>query len=143
MFAASCGPLVTEPMPDIPETVEYDTVRIEYGDDDLLEASTAQMLIGDVSPIANITQGKDYTPVPLSSKEEEIRRGGGIFAVGRREFRASVDTPLAGLRLPEFGGVGPWLMLGSSGLSAIAALGFVDLHRRVSRRRRDGPTAAC
>ena len=56
---------------------------------------------------------------------------------------ASVDTPLAGLRLPEFAGVGPWLMLGSSGLSAIAALGFVDLHRRVSRRRRDGPTAAC
>ena len=32
------------------------------------------------------------TPVPLSPKEEEIRRGGGIFAVGRREFRASVET---------------------------------------------------
>ncbi len=43
--------------------------------------------------IANVTQGKGYTPVPLSSKEEEIRRGGGIFAVGRREFRASVETP--------------------------------------------------
>jgi 3-isopropylmalate/(R)-2-methylmalate dehydratase large subunit len=42
--------------------------------------------------IANVTQGKAYAPVPLSVKEEEIRRGGGIFAVGRREFRASVET---------------------------------------------------
>ena len=42
--------------------------------------------------IANVTQGKTYQPVPLSPKEEEIRRGGGIFAVGRREFRRSVDT---------------------------------------------------
>ena len=41
--------------------------------------------------IRNVTQGKDYTPVPLSAKEEEIRRGGGIFAVGRREFKASVE----------------------------------------------------
>jgi 3-isopropylmalate/(R)-2-methylmalate dehydratase large subunit len=42
--------------------------------------------------IANVTQGKTYEPVPLSAKEEEIRRGGGIFAVGRREFRTSVET---------------------------------------------------
>jgi len=42
--------------------------------------------------IANLTRGKTYEPVPLSSKEEEIRRGGGIFAVGRREFRKSVQT---------------------------------------------------
>lgn len=41
--------------------------------------------------IRNVTQGRDYTPVPLSAKEEEIRRGGGIFAVGRREFRSSVE----------------------------------------------------
>ncbi len=41
--------------------------------------------------IRNVTQGTDYTPVPLSTKEEEIRRGGGIFAVGRREFKASVE----------------------------------------------------
>ena len=32
---------------------------------------------------ANETQGKTYEPVPLSPKEEEIRRSGGIFAVGR------------------------------------------------------------
>lgn len=37
--------------------------------------------------IVNVTQGKSYTPVPLSAKEDEIRRSGGIFAVGRREFR--------------------------------------------------------
>ena len=42
--------------------------------------------------LANETQGKTYEPVPLSPKEEEIRRGGGIFSVGRREFRKSVAT---------------------------------------------------
>jgi 3-isopropylmalate/(R)-2-methylmalate dehydratase large subunit len=44
--------------------------------------------------LTNETQGKRYSPVPLSAKEEEIRRSGGIFEVGRREFRASVErTP--------------------------------------------------
>ena len=42
--------------------------------------------------LANVTRGKTYEPVPLSPKEEEIRRGGGIFEVGRREFRRSVET---------------------------------------------------
>jgi 3-isopropylmalate/(R)-2-methylmalate dehydratase large subunit len=42
--------------------------------------------------LTNITQSKRYQPRPLSAKEDEIRRGGGIFAVGRREFRRSVDT---------------------------------------------------
>ena len=42
--------------------------------------------------LRNETQGKDYVPVPLSPKEEEIRRSGGIFAVGRREFKQSVAT---------------------------------------------------
>ena len=37
--------------------------------------------------VVNVTQGKAYTPVPLSAKEDEIRQSGGIFAVGRREFR--------------------------------------------------------
>jgi 3-isopropylmalate/(R)-2-methylmalate dehydratase large subunit len=45
--------------------------------------------------LANMTRGTRYEPVPLSAKEEEIRRGGGIFEVGRREFRASVETPPA------------------------------------------------
>ncbi len=45
--------------------------------------------------IRNETQDKTYTPVPLSDKEEEIRVSGGIFAVGRREFRQSVEiTPV-------------------------------------------------
>ena len=48
--------------------------------------------------LGNVTQGKTYEPVPLSPKEEEIRRGGGIFEVGRREFRRSVETA-AGDRL--------------------------------------------
>jgi 3-isopropylmalate/(R)-2-methylmalate dehydratase large subunit len=42
--------------------------------------------------LRNLTQGKTYDPVPLAPKEEEIRRSGGIFAVGRREFRKSVIT---------------------------------------------------
>src|SRR6185369_7487029 len=32
-----------------------------------------------------------YTPVPLTAKEDEIRKSGGIFAIGRREFRESVE----------------------------------------------------
>jgi len=43
--------------------------------------------------LTNVTKGRTYDPVPLSPKEEEIRRGGGIFEVGRREFRTSVDRP--------------------------------------------------
>jgi 3-isopropylmalate/(R)-2-methylmalate dehydratase large subunit len=42
--------------------------------------------------LTNETQGKSYAPVPLSEKEEEIRKSGGIFTVGRREFRQSVAT---------------------------------------------------
>jgi len=41
--------------------------------------------------LTNETQGKTYDPVPLSPKEDEIRRTGGIFAAGRREFKASVE----------------------------------------------------
>ena len=43
--------------------------------------------------LANVTRGKSYAPVPLTPKEDEIRRTGGIFAIGRREFRASVENP--------------------------------------------------
>jgi 3-isopropylmalate/(R)-2-methylmalate dehydratase large subunit len=42
--------------------------------------------------LANLTRGTTYTPVPLTPKEDEIRRTGGIFAMGRREFRSSVET---------------------------------------------------
>jgi 3-isopropylmalate/(R)-2-methylmalate dehydratase large subunit len=40
--------------------------------------------------LVNETKGRAYEPVPLTPKEEEIRRSGGIFALGRREFAASV-----------------------------------------------------
>ncbi|HEY3215338.1 MAG TPA: aconitase family protein [Candidatus Eisenbacteria bacterium] len=43
--------------------------------------------------LTNETRGKRYEPLPLTPKENEIRRGGGIFAVGRREFRRSVERP--------------------------------------------------
>jgi len=41
--------------------------------------------------LTNETQGKIYEPLPFTAKEDEIRRSGGIFAVGRREFPLSVD----------------------------------------------------
>jgi 3-isopropylmalate/(R)-2-methylmalate dehydratase large subunit len=41
--------------------------------------------------LANETRSKRYEPAPLTSKEEEIRSSGGIFTVGRREFRESVE----------------------------------------------------
>jgi 3-isopropylmalate/(R)-2-methylmalate dehydratase large subunit len=41
--------------------------------------------------LVNVTQAKTYQPLPLSAKEEDIRRSGGIFVVGRREFRQSVE----------------------------------------------------
>jgi 3-isopropylmalate/(R)-2-methylmalate dehydratase large subunit len=41
--------------------------------------------------LTNVTQAKTYEPLPLTPKEDEIRRSGGIFEVGRREFPASVE----------------------------------------------------
>src|SRR5205814_9893352 len=42
--------------------------------------------------LTNETQQKTYEPVPLTPKEDEIRRTGGIVAAGCREFRASIDA---------------------------------------------------
>ena len=42
--------------------------------------------------IVNETQAQTYEPVRLTPKEDENRRSGGIFAIGRREFRRSVET---------------------------------------------------
>src|SRR5467141_364900 len=42
--------------------------------------------------LANETRGTTYEPVALSPKEDEIRLSGGIFALGRREFRRAVET---------------------------------------------------
>jgi 3-isopropylmalate/(R)-2-methylmalate dehydratase large subunit len=40
--------------------------------------------------LVNETQGRSYEPLALTPKEDEIRRSGGIFTVGRREFLDSV-----------------------------------------------------
>ena len=40
--------------------------------------------------LTNETQGRSYEPLPLTAKEDEIRRSGGIFTIGRREFAESV-----------------------------------------------------
>ncbi len=45
----------------------------------------------DSRQLTNITQGKVYDPKPLTPKEDELRRTGGIVAAGRREFRASIE----------------------------------------------------
>ena len=44
----------------------------------------------DTRRLTNETRKKAYDPVALTAKEDEIRRSGGIFAIGRREFRESV-----------------------------------------------------
>ena len=43
--------------------------------------------------LRNVTQDKRYAVAPLTAKEDEIRRTGGIMAIGRRELRASVTRP--------------------------------------------------
>jgi len=43
--------------------------------------------------LTNETQHKTYEPLPLTQKEDEMRRTGGIFAAGRRELRQSIETP--------------------------------------------------
>src|SRR6185295_17356152 len=39
--------------------------------------------------LRNTTRGKTYEPKPLTPKEEEIRAGGGIIAMGRRDVAAT------------------------------------------------------
>ena len=45
--------------------------------------------------LRNVTKGKSYQPKALTPTEEEIRRGGGIFAMGRREVAAARAKPPA------------------------------------------------
>ncbi len=46
----------------------------------------------DTRRLTNVTQAKSFEPVPLTPKEDEIRRSGGIYETGRREFSASVKA---------------------------------------------------
>jgi 3-isopropylmalate/(R)-2-methylmalate dehydratase large subunit len=50
--------------------------------------------------LTNVTQGKTYEPRPLTKVEDAIRRTGGIIALGRREFPASIDVAPA-IEFPE------------------------------------------
>src|SRR6202140_5049063 len=47
----------------------------------------------DSRRLTNETRRKTDDPAPLTPKEDEIRRSGGIFTIGRREFVASAKTP--------------------------------------------------
>jgi 3-isopropylmalate/(R)-2-methylmalate dehydratase large subunit len=42
--------------------------------------------------LVNETRGRSYEPAPLTPKEDDIRRTGGILGAGRREFAESVRT---------------------------------------------------
>lgn len=65
-------------------------------DDDLFSFETGSRVL------TNETRGKTYRPLPLTAKEDEIRRTGGIFAVGRREFPDAVRArPLVEFPDPE------------------------------------------
>ncbi|HEY6614493.1 MAG TPA: aconitase family protein, partial [Vicinamibacterales bacterium] len=41
--------------------------------------------------LTNVTRNRTYEPVPLTAKEDELRKSGGIVAVGRRELRSSIE----------------------------------------------------
>ncbi|MFN8613288.1 MAG: aconitase family protein [Vulcanimicrobiota bacterium] len=43
--------------------------------------------------LTNLTQQKTYQPIALTAQEDEIRRSGGIFQIGRRIFSDSVSHP--------------------------------------------------
>src|SRR5436309_15878186 len=42
--------------------------------------------------LTNETKAKSYEPTALTAKEDEIRRWGGIIALGRRELRHSIEV---------------------------------------------------
>jgi 3-isopropylmalate/(R)-2-methylmalate dehydratase large subunit len=43
--------------------------------------------------LRNESRQRDYTPLALAPREDEMRRSGGIFAIGRREVGPSSRTP--------------------------------------------------
>jgi 3-isopropylmalate/(R)-2-methylmalate dehydratase large subunit len=56
----------------------------------------------DTRRLTNLTQGRTYDPIQLTPKEEEIRRSGGIVAVGRRELReGDIGAPVVGRGRPS------------------------------------------
>ncbi len=59
--------------------------------EDARDGDVLELRDGETRELRNATQGKVYTTVPLTPKEDEIRRTGGITAIGRRELRDSVE----------------------------------------------------
>jgi 3-isopropylmalate/(R)-2-methylmalate dehydratase large subunit len=42
--------------------------------------------------LVNESLGRTYEPLPLTPKEDQIRRSGGIIAIGRRELKTAIET---------------------------------------------------
>ena len=68
-------------------------LQVAQSPDAVADAKDGDELEFDLSSrrLTNVTQGTTYDPLPLTPKEDEIRQGGGIFTMGRREFRASAE----------------------------------------------------
>ena len=62
--------------------------------------ATSSHSIPSTRRLTNVTQAKEYDPVPLTPKEDEIRRSGGIITIGRREFPSAV-TRAVRYRIPR------------------------------------------
>src|SRR3989449_974327 len=73
------------------------TDRVAQSPEAVSDARDGDELSFDVETreLRNETRGRNYRPEPLTPKEEEIRRSGGIVAIGRREFpmASRVTTP--------------------------------------------------
>jgi 3-isopropylmalate/(R)-2-methylmalate dehydratase large subunit len=80
----------------------------------------------DTRRLRNETQDRTYEPLPLSAKEEEIRRSGGIITVGRRELVASLRTR------PEIDWPSPDQARGMSSTEQIVWSHRVDKHLKPS-----------
>jgi len=51
--------------------------------------------------LTNVARGRSYRSEPLTPKEEEIRRSGGIVAIGRREFPESARVASPRIEFPD------------------------------------------
>ena len=51
--------------------------------------------------LTNTTRGRTYRPEPLTPKEEEIRKSGGIVAIGRRELTEASRLTEARIEFPD------------------------------------------